>query len=85
MGLRASVRVRRGDHIVEVDLDVADGESVALVGRNGAGKTTVLEALAGLIPLESGTIELDDVRVDALAPERRGVDSPSRTACSSRV
>ena len=73
MGLHASVRVRRGVHLVDVDLDVADGEAVALVGRNGAGKTTVLEALAGLIPLDEGSIELGDRRIDTLDPGRRGV------------
>ncbi|MEP6759295.1 MAG: ABC transporter ATP-binding protein [Actinomycetota bacterium] len=73
MSLRATVRVRRGDHVVNVAFEVADGETVALVGRNGAGKTTVLEALAGLVPLESGLIELDDRRIDALGPDRRGI------------
>ena len=73
MGLRASLRVRRGATLVDVDLDVADGEAVALLGRNGAGKTTVLEALAGLIPLEDGSIELGDRRVDALDPGQRGI------------
>ena len=52
---------------------VADGETVALVGRNGAGKTTVLEALAGLVPLEAGRIELDDRRIDGLDVEQRGI------------
>ena len=70
MGLGASLRIRRGDHVVDVDLDAADGEAIALVGRNGAGKTTVLEALAGLIPVDHATSDLDGVRSDELAPER---------------
>jgi heme ABC exporter ATP-binding subunit CcmA len=37
-----------------VDLDVANGETVLLSGANGAGKTTVLRLLAGLVPLYSG-------------------------------
>ena len=73
MGLRASMQVRRGAHLVDVNLDVADGEAVGLVGRNGAGKTTVLEALAGLVPLEDGSIELGDRRIDTLDPGQRGV------------
>ena len=73
MGLQAALRVARHTHVVDVELTVADGETIALVGRNGAGKTTVLEALAGLIPLESGRIELDDRRIDTLDTEQRGI------------
>lgn len=73
MGLEAAVRVARGTHVLDVAFTVADGETVALVGRNGAGKTTVLEALAGLVPLEAGRIELDDRRIDGLDVEQRGI------------
>jgi heme ABC exporter ATP-binding subunit CcmA len=41
-----------------VDLDVGEGEVVLLSGGNGAGKTTVLRLLAGLVPLHSGTAEV---------------------------
>jgi ABC-type branched-subunit amino acid transport system ATPase component len=39
-----------------VDLDVADGEIVALLGTNGAGKSTLLKAVCGLLPLKRGSI-----------------------------
>src|SRR5439155_14921685 len=42
-----------------VDLDVAPGEIVALLGTNGAGKSTVLRAVAGLLPSTGGTVPLD--------------------------
>ncbi|MCQ4084162.1 ATP-binding cassette domain-containing protein [Streptomyces sp. RB6PN25] len=46
-----------------VDLEIADGERVALLGPSGAGKSTLLAALAGLLPPESGeregTVEID--------------------------
>jgi peptide/nickel transport system ATP-binding protein len=41
-----------------VDLEVAEGESVALVGESGCGKSTLLRSVAGLVKPDSGTIEL---------------------------
>lgn len=56
--LNADVRVDRRDFPVRVALEVADGERVALFGPSGAGKTTVLEAIAGLVPLRAGRVEV---------------------------
>jgi ABC-type polysaccharide/polyol phosphate transport system ATPase subunit len=41
----------------EVDLHVSPGEAVGMVGRNGAGKTSTLRCLAGIVPLDSGRAE----------------------------
>ena len=41
------------------DLEVAPGETVALVGANGSGKTTALRALGGALPLDAGEVTLD--------------------------
>ena len=41
-----------------VDLDVAEGEIVALLGANGSGKSTLVRAAVGLVPLDSGEVEL---------------------------
>ena len=41
-----------------VDLDLGEGEVVAVLGRNGVGKTTLLRAIMGLVSVKSGTIEL---------------------------
>src|SRR5881392_1199515 len=41
-----------------LDLVVAPGDVIGLVGANGAGKTTLLRTLAGLIPTESGSVSL---------------------------
>jgi branched-chain amino acid transport system ATP-binding protein len=59
-----------------LDLEVAEGELVALLGSNGAGKSTLLRAISGLVPPESGTIEVDGGTVIGVPPERiarRGV------------
>jgi iron(III) transport system ATP-binding protein len=54
-----------------VDLDVAEGEMVALLGPSGCGKTTTLRCIAGLEDAELGSIELAGKRIDALPPNRR--------------
>ena len=52
------LEVRYGDLIgvSDVSLEVAEGSVVALLGSNGGGKTTTLNAIAGLIPVHSGSI-----------------------------
>ena len=63
-----------------LSLEVPSGKIVALLGSNGAGKSTTLKAISGLLHAEEGevtdgAIELDGQRIDRLAPEeivRRG-------------
>lgn len=51
-----------------VDLDVASGESVAIMGPSGSGKTTLLALLGGLLPLRSGDVSLVDDHGDRHRP-----------------
>ena len=52
-----------GDHVVldRLDLDIAPGELVAVLGRSGSGKSTLLRSLAGLDPVTHGSVEVDGV------------------------
>jgi branched-chain amino acid transport system ATP-binding protein len=55
-----------------VSLSVAEGETVALLGRNGMGKTTLVRALCGLTPptVTSGSIRLDGIDIVGVLPQR---------------
>jgi branched-chain amino acid transport system ATP-binding protein len=47
------------DILLDCDVDLAPGELVGIIGPNGAGKSTLLKALFGLVPVRSGTVELN--------------------------
>src|SRR5438309_10233131 len=77
--LKAQLATRLGTLRVDVSVEATPGEIVAVLGPNGAGKSTFLRAVAGLVALESGRVELDDVVLDDtsrgihLQPERRPI------------
>ena len=55
----------------DVDLDVLAGNCTCLMGRNGVGKTTLLKSIMGLLPVESGSINLDGDELADKPPEIR--------------
>jgi branched-chain amino acid transport system ATP-binding protein len=58
-------------HVLQgVDLDVAQGRIVAMLGRNGVGKTTTLRSLMGLVPSSGGSVMLDGVDIAGWPPHR---------------
>ena len=72
--LRArSLRVCHGKvpAVHDVSLSLEEGQILAVVGANGAGKSTVLRAVAGLNRIDAGSVELDGRRIDALLAHQR--------------
>ncbi|RPE72111.1 amino acid/amide ABC transporter ATP-binding protein 2 (HAAT family) [Pacificibacter maritimus] len=79
--------VRYGKHLAVdgVNISVEKGEVVVVLGANGAGKSSILKAIAGMVPVADGTISLDHTPITgmpahqltnrgiALVPEGRGI------------
>lgn len=55
--------------LTDVSLTVGPGEVVALVGDNGAGKSTLVKAIAGVSPMDEGTLEFDGKSVSVSKPQ----------------
>ena len=55
--------------VTEIDLSQEEGTVVSVIGANGAGKSTMLKAITGLVRLRSGTIEMDGKRIDGSATD----------------
>jgi molybdate transport system ATP-binding protein len=78
VALDARVRVDRGAYALDVALQAAPGEIVAVMGPSGAGKSTLFDTIAGFVRLSGGHVRLDGRTVDAasgphVAPQHRGV------------
>jgi branched-chain amino acid transport system ATP-binding protein len=58
-------------HVLQgVDLDVASGEAVSLIGRNGAGKTTTVASIAGFLRPRDGSVRVHGADLTGAAPHR---------------
>jgi ABC-type polar amino acid transport system ATPase subunit len=69
------VELRRGERVLlaKLDLEARPGDLIALRGPSGSGKTTILRAIAGLDPFQSGTIEVGDARLEGSQPADRAM------------
>ncbi len=69
----ANINVAYGKSAVLQDLSfsIAQGEIVAMMGRNGMGKTTLMKSLIGILPLRQGSIRVGDTDVSALKSYQR--------------
>ncbi|TEU18589.1 MAG: ATP-binding cassette domain-containing protein [Anaerolineales bacterium] len=76
---RSSVQVKdlwvdlKEFHLRQINLDILDGEYFVVLGPTGAGKTVLLETIAGLYQPRRGHILLDGKDVTSMPPERRGI------------
>jgi len=61
------VEIARGGRVLVsgLNLEAGPGDLIALRGPSGSGKTSILRAIAGLDPLDAGTIQIGDARLDA--------------------
>ncbi len=64
--------------VVDVDLEVREGQLVGLIGPNGAGKTTFIDAISGFVPYR-GRVELDGRELSSLPPHARARRGLART------
>lgn len=67
---RLTAGYRRLQILHDVDLEVRQGEIVALIGANGAGKTTTLRTISGLVSVSAGSVTFDGQRIDGMRPDR---------------
>lgn len=54
-----------------VSLNVEQGQCLALLGRNGVGKTTLLKALMGVLPVKSGSVRFNGIDITRMQPHQR--------------
>ncbi|MFG3284346.1 ABC transporter ATP-binding protein [Streptomyces sp. NPDC048111] len=69
----ATVRFARRTALDAVDLEVADHETVCVLGPSGSGKSTLLRAVAGLQPLDGGRVLLDGADQSGVPVHQRGL------------
>ena len=67
-----NVELQKDEILHEISLEIKDGEFVSLLGQSGCGKSTLLKSIAGLIPVKSGDVLLDEKSIVNVAPENRG-------------
>ena len=62
--------VNRNEVLKDINLEIEDGEFVAIVGFSGSGKTTLISTIAGLVEPDTGVAEMEGKRIDGAGPDR---------------
>ena len=69
-----NLKVNLGDFLLQsINLDIKQGEYFIILGPTGAGKTVLLEAIAGLYPVLEGEVWIGGKEITDLSPEKRGI------------
>ncbi len=68
-----NLSIQRAPILRDVALAIEQGTTCGLIGRNGAGKTTLMRAVMGLLPSESGTIELNGTSLHDVSAHQRAI------------
>ncbi|MBN2042009.1 MAG: ABC transporter ATP-binding protein [Spirochaetes bacterium] len=63
---KISVHYGTAEAVRDISINVEEKDVISVIGANGAGKSTILKAVSGLIPVSSGEIEFDGKRIDGL-------------------
>jgi branched-chain amino acid transport system ATP-binding protein len=62
-----TVHYGTAEAICNISFGISEGAAVSIIGANGAGKSTIIKAIAGLVKLHSGEIQFDGKRIDGLS------------------
>jgi len=69
-----NLKVNLGDFLLQnINLDIEPGEYFIVLGPTGAGKTVLLESIAGLYPILEGKVRIGDNEITGLSPEKREI------------
>jgi ABC-type branched-subunit amino acid transport system ATPase component len=71
--------------VSDVDFTLHEGETLGLIGGNGAGKTTIFDLVSGLLPLDNGRIALKGIDVTDWGPDKRAVAGLGRSFQDARI
>lgn len=67
---RVSVLYGTAEAVKDVDLSIGSDTVTSIIGANGAGKSTIVNAITGLVRIAAGEVLFDDERIDHLPPEK---------------
>ncbi|HEX7943073.1 MAG TPA: ABC transporter ATP-binding protein [Phenylobacterium sp.] len=70
LGVTFNAGAKASEVLRGVDLTVAQGEFISIIGHSGCGKSTLLNVVAGLLPVSMGAVILDKQAVEAPGPDR---------------